>query len=124
VLSEEGSPRLLVLGDMAEVGDLGPAFHREVGAYARERGIDTLLGAGDMTKEAVAAFGEGATHFDSVQALAVWLAQWLSEHRADRGGSPADAGSVLIKGSRSMRMERVVQAVALEPAATVVGVVH
>jgi UDP-N-acetylmuramoyl-tripeptide--D-alanyl-D-alanine ligase len=111
VLADEPSPRLLVLGDMAEVGTQGPAFHREVGAYARERGIDQLLGAGEMSKETVAAFGSGAVHFESVTGLAGSLAQWLHEQAANSGDTPA-RGSVLVKGSRSMRMERVVHAIA------------
>src|SRR5690606_28240865 len=69
VLADEPAPRLLVLGDMGEVGAHGPLFHREVGAYARERGIDRLLAAGEQSREAVAAFGEGATHYATVEAL-------------------------------------------------------
>ncbi|MDH4093968.1 MAG: UDP-N-acetylmuramoyl-tripeptide--D-alanyl-D-alanine ligase [Betaproteobacteria bacterium] len=88
-------PTVLVLGDMGEVGEQGPAFHREVGAYARERGIGALLALGEASREAVAAFGGGGRHFESPQALAAAL--------------PA-AGTVLVKGSRFMRMERVVAA--------------
>ena len=117
VLADEPPPRLLVLGDMAEVGEQGPAFHREVGAYARERGIDRLLAAGEMSKDAVAAFGEGATHFDSVPLLAASLAQSLTDGTAAGTGGSRACGSVLVKGSRSMRMERVVRAIALEPPA-------
>ena len=101
VLVDEPAPRLLVLGDMGEVGSQGPAFHREVGAYARERGIDRLLAAGDMVRDSVSAFGEGASHFDSVESLA----------EAVVGVAPQFA-SVLVKGSRFMRMERVVKALA------------
>ena len=93
------SPRVLVLGDMGEVGDRGPEFHREVGAYARERAVDALFALGTQTRETVAAFGPGATHFDDVDALLAALP------------AKATAGStVLVKGSRFMRMERVVQA--------------
>jgi UDP-N-acetylmuramoyl-tripeptide--D-alanyl-D-alanine ligase len=93
------APRTLVLGDMGEVGDQGPAFHREVGAYAGERGIDTLLALGAATADSVAAFGVRGRHFASIEAL-IEAAQ----------GAAAAGGALLVKGSRFMRMERVVQA--------------
>jgi UDP-N-acetylmuramoyl-tripeptide--D-alanyl-D-alanine ligase len=92
-------PRTLVLGDMGEVGDQGPAFHREVGAYAAERGIDTLLALGVATADSVAAFGVRGRHFAEIEAL-IEAAQ----------GAAAAGGALLVKGSRFMRMERVVQA--------------
>lgn len=99
VLAVCAAPRWLVLGDMGEVGDAGPAFHREIGIYARTAGIDRLLTAGALAREAAAAFGSGAEHFESVDALGTAVA---------RG---ANAGvSLLVKGSRFMRMERVVAA--------------
>ena len=92
-------PRVLVLGDMGEVGDRAVEFHREIGAYARERGIDALYALGAMTSETVDAYGPGARHFDDV-------AQLIAELQ-----SKADAtATVLVKGSRFMRMERIVQA--------------
>jgi UDP-N-acetylmuramoyl-tripeptide--D-alanyl-D-alanine ligase len=93
--------RLLVLGDMGEVGARGPEFHREVGAYARARGIDALFAIGELTRETAAAFGEGATHCGDVEALLVQLRPRLGPR-----------ATVLVKGSRFMRMERVVQALA------------
>jgi len=94
VLAACPGPTVLVLGDMGEVGARGAQFHEEVGAYARSRGISSLLGLGEATRDAVAAFGAGAQHFDSVEALV-----------------PAIRGrTVLVKGSRFMRMERVVAA--------------
>ena len=100
VLASLPVPRLLVLGDMGEVGLQGPQFHAEVGAYARERGVDQLLALGDLAAHAVQAFGRGATHFADVQALT----------EAARQALPG-LGSLLVKGSRFMRMERVVQAI-------------
>ncbi|WP_423195939.1 MULTISPECIES: UDP-N-acetylmuramoyl-tripeptide--D-alanyl-D-alanine ligase [unclassified Cupriavidus] len=103
VLAGFAAPRVLVLGDMGEVGDQGPAFHAEIGAYARERGIDTLWAVGELATHAVQAFGAAARHFASAEALA----QACGE---DRSGTVAGAAAVLVKGSRFMRMERIVDA--------------
>jgi UDP-N-acetylmuramyl pentapeptide synthase len=96
--------RALVLGDMGEVGERGPEFHREVGAYARERGIEALFTLGAMGREAVDAFGPGARHAADIDALLAALRPCLGP-----------AVTVLVKGSRFMRMERVVQAIAAKP---------
>jgi UDP-N-acetylmuramoyl-tripeptide--D-alanyl-D-alanine ligase len=100
VLAELPGPRWLVLGDMGEVGDQGPQFHVEVGAYAKERGVEHVLTLGTLARHTAASF-QGARHFDDMSLLqkAVQLAL-------------PDAGSVLVKGSRFMRMERVVDAIA------------
>ena len=97
VLAALPGPRWLVLGDMGEVGDQGPAFHHEVGAYAKARGIDALWVAGPMSAHSAQAFA-GARHFDAVPSLIAALAQ-----------APA-CGSMVVKGSRFMRMEQVVAA--------------
>ncbi len=98
VLASLGGPRWLVLGDMGEVGTQGPAFHVEVGAYARQRGIEHFWTAGELSAHAAEAFGERARHFDDVVALLDALLQ------------APQAASALVKGSRFMRMERVVAA--------------
>ena len=104
VLAELPAPRLLVLGDMGEVGDQGAAFHAEVAAYAQSRGIEHLFLFGELAYHGVAAFA-GAQHFSDIDRLtAAAVAQ------------AARVRSVLVKGSRFMRMERVVQA--LQSAAT------
>jgi len=103
VLAALPAPRWLVLGDMGEVGTQGPAFHREAGAYARERGIETLWAAGAESPNTTAGF-EGARSFATAEALIAAL-----------DAAPAFA-SVLVKGSRFMRMERVVAALVDEPA--------
>lgn len=100
VLAELPAPRWLVMGDMGEVGDQGPQFHAEAGAYAREKGIERLLALGAQGTHAAAACGAGAQHFEDMAALLA----------AVREGLPA-VGSLLIKGSRFMKMEQVVQAV-------------
>ena len=99
LLAAATAPRVLVLADMGEVGERGPEFHREVGQYARESGVEVLFGIGSLTRETVRAFGADAIHFDDIGALIAALGPRLS------------AGTtVLIKGSRFMQMERVVQA--------------
>lgn len=100
VLASLPAPRLLVLGDMGEVGEKGPAFHAEVGAYARERGIDSVFCLGTQARHSAEAFGAGQ-HFTDVEALNSAVVVQLGQ-----------LSSLLVKGSRFMRMERVVQAVA------------
>jgi UDP-N-acetylmuramoyl-tripeptide--D-alanyl-D-alanine ligase len=91
------APHWLVLGDMGEVGGRGPDFHTEVGAYARERGIEAFWGAGALCAHAVRAFGAPARHFADAPALILSL------------GEAPPCASALIKGSRFMGMERVVR---------------
>ncbi|WP_199032263.1 UDP-N-acetylmuramoyl-tripeptide--D-alanyl-D-alanine ligase [Ralstonia sp. ASV6] len=101
------APRWLVLGDMGEVGSQGPAFHEEIGAYAREHGIDAVLATGELARYTVDAFGAGARHFASAEAL---IEQGVPDI--------APGATVLVKGSRFMRMERIVEALVLkDPAA-------
>ncbi|MFM0440699.1 UDP-N-acetylmuramoyl-tripeptide--D-alanyl-D-alanine ligase [Paraburkholderia strydomiana] len=101
VLASHASPRVLVMGDMGEVGDNGPEFHREIGAYAKERGIDALYAMGDASRDACTAYGAGAHHVADVGTLVAQLQQ---------AGFGA-AATLLVKGSRFMQMERVVDAV-------------
>jgi UDP-N-acetylmuramoyl-tripeptide--D-alanyl-D-alanine ligase len=94
VLAELPGPRLLVLGDMGEVGDQGPQFHAEVGEHARERGIEHLFTLGEQS------LSMKGRHFDAIEALNAAVLAEL----------PGIA-SVLVKGSRFMKMERVVEAI-------------
>lgn len=96
VLAEMPGSKVLVLGDMGEVGEQGPAMHAEVGAYARDKGLSALLAYGPMARLAAQAFGAAGESFDDIGRLAERLAQNAEAH-------------VLVKGSRSMKMERVVQ---------------
>ncbi|EDT43414.1 UDP-N-acetylmuramoyl-tripeptide--D-alanyl-D-alanine ligase [Burkholderia ambifaria] len=114
VLAAQPAPRVLVIGDMGEVGDEGPAFHREIGAYARERGIDALFALGDASRDACTAYGATARHFGDVGALVAALLA---------AGYGAQA-TVLVKGSRYMKMERVVDALTNQPAAGTVPAAH
>lgn len=98
VLAQFSAPRILVLGDMGEIGNEGRQYHEEIGAYARTNGIEHVFTLGDLARHTASACGAQAAHYDSVQALNDALAAILD----------ADA-TVLVKGSRFMKMERVVQ---------------
>ena len=100
VLAELPAPRLLALGDMGEVGDNGPQFHAEAGALAKQAGIEYLYTLGAQSAFAATAFGSGAQHFESMAALQKATCKVLPQ-----------LGAVLVKGSRFMKMEQVVQGV-------------
>ena len=100
LLSELPKPQLLVLGDMGEVGNQGPEFHREVGLYAQQKNIDSVLCLGELTAYAVQACGPSAQHFHDIDALNHQVSQVLPM-----------AASVLVKGSRFMKMERVLDTI-------------
>jgi UDP-N-acetylmuramoyl-tripeptide--D-alanyl-D-alanine ligase len=114
-LSQASQKTCLVIGDMGEVGSKGPEFHYEVGAYAAERGIQYLWALGEQTQSSVQGFNEfngrigssnTAIHFETIDALnacAATISELLSE-----GTSVSQPYAVLVKGSRFMRMERVV----------------
>ncbi len=95
VLSKAAAPRVLVLGDMGEVGTQGPEFHQEIGAYAQTKGIEQVLVTGELASHMK---GTAIRHFQQFDDLLAAL---------DAAVTP-DA-TVLIKGSRFMKMERVVQ---------------
>ena len=99
VLAELPAPRVLVLGDMGEVGSQGPQFHAEIGAAAQAAGIEHVLAYGALMQHAVQACGSAGRHFSDKAALNEAVLALLPQ-----------AGSVLVKGSRSMKMEEVVQA--------------
>ena len=98
VLAELPGPRLLVIGDMGEVGDQGPQFHAEAGRYAAAVGIEQLFTLGEQSRAAAGAFGS-ARHFNDMAELLAAVALELPH-----------VASLLVKGSRFMKMERVVQA--------------
>ena len=101
VLAELPAPRLLVMGDMGEVGDQGPQFHTEAGTHARDAGIGQLFTLGAQSADASAAFGSAAQHFDNMAALQAAVQAQLPT-----------VGSVLVKGSRFMKMEQVLDVMA------------
>ncbi len=96
-LAARPGKRVLVLGDMGELGDAAERAHREVGEFARASGIDALLAIGSMSLQAVEAFGVQGQHFVDMDALVQAVQPILA----------ADV-TVLVKGSRFMQMERVV----------------
>ena len=104
VLAAEPGTKFLLLGDMGEVGERGLDFHEEIGRYARERAIDRLYATGELCRAAVAAFGKGARHFATADQLVAAAKEEI-----------VSSAVALVKGSRFMRMERVVQALAAEP---------
>jgi UDP-N-acetylmuramoyl-tripeptide--D-alanyl-D-alanine ligase len=99
VLVDAADDSWLVLGDMAELGDEKEELHRKAGEQARELGIRHLLATGDLTRFAVEAFGSGAQFFEDRQQLVNYLEQGITENSV-----------VLVKGSRSMGMEQIVNA--------------
>ena len=97
VLAQAGGKRVLVLGDMGELGDSAAALHAEIGAEARRAGIEKLYALGELSRNAVRAFGGNARHFGRIEDLLDALEQELDTNT-----------TVLVKGSRFMKMERVV----------------
>ncbi len=98
VLADLAGPRLLVLGDMGEVGQQGPQFHAEVGRYAKAKGVEHLICMGELAQVAAGAF-DGAVYCANINQLLDAVKSQVARTR-----------SVLVKGSRFMHMERVVDA--------------
>lgn len=113
VLADFAGERVLVFGDMGELGDTAEAAHRDVGQAARAAGVKTLYATGALSKFAIAAFGAesgfGGHHFADREALVAALVPQL---HADM--------IVLVKGSRSAGMEKVVAALT----GTTTGAIH
>lgn len=97
VLAAQVENTSLVLGDMGEVGADGAAFHREIGEYAKQKGVRSLFTLGQLAEASSTAFGEGAQHFSELESLLVALQEKQSA-----------GNTILVKGSRFMKMERVV----------------
>ena len=94
-IAESKSKTILICGDMGELGESGPRLHERVGDYAKAKGIDILLGIGDLAKNTCIAFGSGGYHFDDDEGLIERLRGELSQDVV-----------VLVKGSRFMKMEK------------------
>jgi UDP-N-acetylmuramoyl-tripeptide--D-alanyl-D-alanine ligase len=100
VLAALPGRRIFVMGDMGEAGEAAGQFHDEIGGYAKSCGIDRLLALGELSSAAAHNFGGGAAHFGKIEELVATL---KAEMAADT--------TVLVKGSRFMRMERVADAI-------------
>lgn len=98
VLAQRPGVRILVLGDMGEVGNQGAQFHAEIGQFAKQQGIDQVFCLGTLSLHTQQAFGPQAQHFESLPELLAALDECIDPK-----------ATVLVKGSRFMKMERVVQ---------------
>ena len=98
VLLRLQAPRWFVMGDIGELGEATEALHAAVGKYARARGVDLLLTLGEASRHAAIAYGVRGNHFHSIGELHTFLDRKLSQ-----------GTSILVKGSRFMGMERVVE---------------
>lgn len=101
--SMKADRKILVLGDMGELGASAKDMHTEVGAYAKAAGLNTLYCLGELSAQMVVGFGSGARHYVTVEALAEQVVSALNKGTV-----------VLVKGSRFMQMERVVKLLALK----------
>ena len=110
VLRDFGGERTLVLGDMAELGPAGADIHRRIGELARQLGIQRLYAVGELSRGAVEAFGKGGRHFESHEELVDNMLDCLHSDM-----------TVLVKGSRVMRMERIVNGIVRQGAAATQG---
>ncbi|MCF8177741.1 MAG: UDP-N-acetylmuramoyl-tripeptide--D-alanyl-D-alanine ligase [Sulfuritalea sp.] len=104
VLASVPGRHIFVMGDMGEAGAAAGQFHDEIGGYAKSHGIDLLLCVGEMSAAAAHNFGEGGQHFGRIEDLIKRLQNEL-----------APQTTVLIKGSRFMKMERVVDEIVQKP---------
>jgi UDP-N-acetylmuramoyl-tripeptide--D-alanyl-D-alanine ligase len=102
VLAQAAGKRILVLGDMGELGEDAPKLHAEIGGEARRAGIEKLYAIGALSEKTVNEFGSGARHFERIEDLQAVLEKELDANT-----------TVLVKGSRFMKMERVVQLCAM-----------
>ena len=121
-LAATGAQAWLVLGDMRELGAEAQALHADAGRRARQAGLARLYALGPLSAAAVEAFGEGARHFDSHQAVAAALRDDLAAAAvASAAASTTQHHSpltILIKGSRGSAMDRVVDALLAQGDAT------
>ena len=103
VLTEMNGESYLVLGDMAELGESSVALHFEAGQQAKQMGIKKLFAMGELSRNAVEGFGEGASFYEGRDALIKAVAENMNA-----------STTVLVKGSRSMAMEKVANALLLD----------
>ena len=102
VLNRYDGQRFIAMGDMAELGKQSRELHTQVGLQVRDAGVQRLYTVGDLAQLASEAFGKGAQHFPTQSDMITALHKDLDKHT-----------TLLIKGSRCMHMEKVVQALSL-----------
>ncbi|MDT8363428.1 MAG: UDP-N-acetylmuramoyl-tripeptide--D-alanyl-D-alanine ligase [Nitrosomonas sp.] len=98
VLCDMCGKKILVMGDMGELGVAAAEYHRQIGHLAREAKLDALLALGELSAHAVEAFGRNGQHFAHLDDLLASLTKLLDTNV-----------TVLVKGSRAMRMERIIE---------------
>jgi UDP-N-acetylmuramoyl-tripeptide--D-alanyl-D-alanine ligase len=103
VLTKQAGKKIMVIGDMLELGELAESKHKLLGQQARDAGVDVLLGFGILTKLSIAEFGDKGKFYNDKTSLIADLSTMLDPDTV-----------VLIKGSRGMRLEEVVNALILE----------
>ncbi len=103
VLVAQTGKKLMVMGDMGELGDAAAELHAEIGAYAKSAGVQAFYTLGDMTLKAAKAYGQNAQSFTEIEALVEALKSAMNKQT-----------TVLVKGSRFMKMERVVNLITQE----------
>lgn len=99
ILANRSGERIFVFGDMKELGSDAKSIHADIGCFAKSLGIEHVFCYGDLTQETVKTFGQGAIHFNDRQLLIDTLASMLKSKQ-----------TILVKGSHSMRMDIVVNA--------------
>jgi UDP-N-acetylmuramoyl-tripeptide--D-alanyl-D-alanine ligase len=102
VLASAGGTKILVLGDMGELGDSAASLHERIGTESREAGIDKLFALGELSRHSAASFGPGARHYETMEELVPGVLELL-----------APDVTLLVKGSRFMKMERLVKSIEL-----------
>ena len=104
VLATQIGTKIMVMGDMAELGESESSLHAEIGTYAKQNGVEMLYTLGKNSQMAARAFGCNAQAFNSIEQLVNAVKKNMNDHSV-----------VLIKGSRFMKMERVVNAIVQHP---------
>jgi UDP-N-acetylmuramoyl-tripeptide--D-alanyl-D-alanine ligase len=102
LLSSFAGRKILVLGDMAELGEKSRYYHEQVGEYAKQKGIDQLYTLGVLSQSASTVFATQGKHFSQLETLSDFMLNQLVGEQRDI--------TILVKGSRSAKMERVVAA--------------
>jgi UDP-N-acetylmuramoyl-tripeptide--D-alanyl-D-alanine ligase len=103
VLAQQNGTQVFVMGDMAELGESAQQMHMEIGTYAKQKGIQKFFSLGKLSKFSSENFGVGGKHFNALEAL---LEELRIEMKEDL--------TILVKGSRFMKMERVISAITKE----------